>query len=45
MSGILDFISKSMFLTPGVAMILQILIAVIAGWISRHDYLLERKAA
>jgi hypothetical protein len=36
----------STFSTPGVAMILQVLIAMIAGWINRHQqqviaYLLE----
>src|SRR5919197_3560059 len=44
--GILDRESTPTFLTPGVTMILQVLIAMIAGWINRYQqqviaYLLE----
>jgi len=39
-------VSASLFSNPGAAMILQVLIAMIAGWINRHQqqviaYLLE----
>src|SRR5215467_12291207 len=35
--GILAQVSTSMFATPGVTMILQVLIAMMAGWINRHQ--------